>query len=328
MNFKQSILIALIAFASQAHGYEHKDGSTFAFADLLIWKLSEGGAEDWAQEISPAGTVQTANIDSVPFNWKYGFRAGIGRNLIYDAWDTVFTYTYYQSKTSSQAAMTTGGISSPFAANFYVNNTNGATITLDPTYRNASVQWNFYFNNFDLELGRRFIIDQFLTLRPFIGLKSAIINQDINTFWQNPTNASNFTNATENLKNNFWGIGPALGLNSTWNVYRAEHRAFNLIGNFSGALLWGNWRFKDVYTNNRPSTVSVSVKSINGASSMVRGLLGVEWTGCYAKTNFSVRLGYEAQVWFDQVQYYSYSMGRLNSLMSLQGGVFGFGINF
>lgn len=325
---KKSIFIALLFYVTHLHGYQGKTPDTVVFADALIWKLREASSESWAQEISPSGLTQTVNVVGVPFDWKCGLRVGAERTLKYNSWDTRVYYTYYKSTATSQVNAVSGAISSPYAANFYVNNTNGATVTLDPTYKNASMRWKFNFNVLDLDLGHKFRIEESMQLRPFIALKGAIINQHINTTWQNLANASNFTSATENLKNDFYGFGPAVGLDSNWLLYKAAQSNFNIIANFSGALLWGNWRFDDQYVNNKPCAVTVNVSSINGAAAMTRGLLGLEWNGSVARLRTSIRVGYEAQIWFDQVQFYSYSMGRINSLLSLQGAVLGLGVSF
>lgn len=318
---KKGFITLLLFFASQSYGYQSNCDSTFAFVDLLVWKLREGSADNWAQEISPDGAYKTADILQVPFHLNAGLRVGVGRNNNYNHWDTVFTYTWFQTKGSSQAYVATGGIYSPFVGNFYINNTNGSNF--GPNYHNAGVQWKLYYNIFDLELGKKFNIDQYLQLRPFIGLKGGFINQRIDTQWQNPTIATTFIAATENLKNDFAGIGPSVGINTTWPLYDRSKSSFKIVGNFSGALLWGHWSFSDLYENNTPASVAVNVESINGAASMVRALLGIEWSGLLLKKPMSIRLGYEAQVWFNQVQYYSFNMGRLNNLMSLQGGVLG-----
>lgn len=301
------------------------DGSTFVYSDLLIWTLKEGSAENWAQEISPSGSQQTINVLSAPFNWNAGVRLGVGYDSNDRIWDTVASYTWFNANASSSASVTSGGIYSPYLGNFFVNNTNGASY--GPNYYNASVNWKLKFNIFDLELGHKFKVDQFLMFRPFIGLKGGFIYQNINTFWQNPTIATTFRTATEQLKNDFAGIGPSLGVNSTWQIYNTTKTSFNFIGNVSGAILWGHWRFKDIYTNNANTTVAIQTSNIKGASPMARGLIGIEWSNAVGNSCVSIRLGYEAQIWFNQIQYYSYNMGRLNNLMSLQGGVLGFSIN-
>jgi hypothetical protein len=319
---KKGILISLILLASQAHGYQ-TGVSTYVFADLLVWKLRESPADNWGQVVTPAGSTQSSSVQRVPFNWKPGIRIGAGKNLNYDCWDAVVYYTWYQTTGRNQASAPSGGVYSSFLGNFFVNNTDGASL-LGVTYNNAGISWNLLYNTLDLELGRTFEIDEFLKLRPFIGLKAAVINQDINTYWRNPTVATTFNTANEDLKNNFWGIGPVIGFNSDWPFYKNKSSCFSLIGNLSGAILYGNWTFKDDYSNNTPTSIRINVSTISGLATMARGILGLEWRKNLTKSTVTVGLGYEAQIWFNQIQFYSLNMGRLNNLMSLQGAVFNF----
>lgn len=318
---KRIFFFSLIVFASQAYGYQNSEGSAFFFSDILVWKLREGSADNWTQEISPAGTNQTAKVLGVPFKWSPGLRLGVGYTAC-NNWDSVFSYTGFRTKGVSQASATTGGVFSPFLGNFFINNTDGAGIK-GPNYNSANIQWKVLFNVLDLEAGRTIQIDPLFKLRPFFGLKAGFIHRNIQSTWQNPTIPTTFTTATEHLKNKFEGIGPSVGLNTTWSLFKISDQSFNLLGHFSGALLWGHWRFKDLYQNNTPTSVEIHVSPITGAAPMARALMGIEWVGCLAGANMAVRLGYEAQVWFDQIQYYSLNMGRLSNLMSLQGGVLG-----
>lgn len=320
---KKIIFILFLAFTTQLHSYQYRKDATFAFADLLVWRLREGGADNWAQMITPAGTYRTAKIVNVPFNWHAGFRIGVGYNSCCDDYDAILYYTNYSTDGVNQA---TADVFSAFLGNFFVNNTAGANF--GPTYHDASIHWKFWFNTVDLELGHTFKIDPILKLRPFIGLKTAFINQDINTNWQNPTTPTTFTSASEDLKNDFWGIGPSIGINTTWPIYTVPQNSLDIFGNFSGALLWGHWHFKDLYTNNTPTSIAINSSNINGASPMARALLGIQYAGYISRAHMTIRLGYEAQVWFNQLQFYSLNMGRLNNLMSLQGGILDFCVNF
>lgn len=175
-----------------------------------------------------------------------------------------------------------------------------------------------------------------MTLRPFLGLKAAIINQSINTGWRGPnTLVSNvpvpittFTSATENLSNDFYGIGPSFGLDTTWPIHTFTQGSLSLIGNFSGALMWGKWRYKDYYQTNGSSSVTVTGDAINGAAPMARAVVGFKWLTSLSKADVSASLSYEGQAWFDQMQFNTLSSGRLNDLMSLQGAVLDLCVNF
>lgn len=320
---KKLLFILLLAFANQLFAYQITSGSTYAFADLLVWKLREAGTDNWAQNISPAGTNQSATIIDVPFNWSEGIRVGVGHRDPDDAIDTVLYYTNFSTTGFNNAS---GIIYSSFLGNFFVNNTNGSGF--GPTYQSASIQWHFLYNTIDLEAGHTFLIDQLLKLHPFIGLKTAFINQKISSNWYNPTVPTTFTVAQENETNNFFGIGPSLGVNTIWPLYSSSQRAFNLFGDFSGAVLRGYWRFSEYYVNNTPANVRSNFSSLTAAAPMTRAFVGLEYATVMYQTNVSVRLGYEAQVWFNQLQMYSFNMGRLNNLMSLQGGTLDLHVNF
>lgn len=320
---KKIVFILLFVLTSASYGYQSNDGSTVVFADLLDWKLREANAENWAQIITPPGAERSADIIGAPFHWDTGYRVGIGHYSHDDQWYSTLYYTRYHTTGDGHAS---GEVYSAYLGNFYVNNVDGASF--GPHYHDASVKWKFAFDNIDLELGHTFDIDHIVMLHPFVGLKAAWIDQDIDSNWQDPVIPTNFTSATEDLTNDFRGVGPSLGVNTTWPIHQAAQSAFNLFGNFSGALLWGSWHFKDIYQNNIGNTVTINTSDIVGAAPMVRAQMGLEWVGSYTKANVAVRLGYEAQVWFNQLQYYSFNGGRLNNLMSVQGGVLDFSLNF
>jgi hypothetical protein len=312
--------------ANQSLAYEYANGSTILTADILIWKLREGSSENWGQIIAPSGENQPVELLDVPFNWQAGFRVGLGYRFDQCAWDSLLAYTRYATQKTIHVSTNEGGIYSAYLANFYVNNANGASF--GPNYHNAAIQWSFSFNTLDLEFGRSFNIDSILKLRPKMGVKSAIINQDINTDWQNPTVATNFRSATENLQNHFWGIGPYIGLDTTWFVYGNANQRIHLFGNVLGGLLSGHWRFKDNYENNALLSIDIYSDSIKTVASMTAGQFGIQWLGCLVGNEIRIRFGYEAQIWFNQVQYYSFNMGRLDNLMSLQGGLLDFNVHF
>lgn len=326
LNCRISLLaLSLMVVANHAYGYEYTHGATTLSTDLLIWKLREGSSENWGQIIAPSGENQPVQLLEVPFNWQAGFRVALGYHYDQSAWDTQLEYTRYQTEKISHVAANEGGIYSAYLANFYVNNANGASF--GPNYHNAGIQWTFSYQSLAIESGRSFEFDSILKLRPKIGLTSAVINQDINTNWQNPTVATNFRSATENLKNHFWGIGPYIGLDTTWFIYGNTEKGLHLFGNVLGAVLSGHWRFQDNYQNDALLSIDIYSDNIHTAASMATGQFGIQWLGCLLDKDFRIRLGYEAQVWFNQVQYYSFNMGRLDNLMSLQGGLLEFNVN-
>jgi hypothetical protein len=183
---------------------------------------------------------------------------------------------------------------------------------------------------FDWEIGRKFWINKPLILHPFVGIKGGWIDQSIHSKWQNSSlsGAEHFNVGSENLKNNYWGIGPKAGINSKWNLYN-DHSQFYLLGDFSIALMWGHWSFSDLFQNDLSQEVSVDLQNINSGSSMLQMFMGFGWDNNFSKNRlFSVKLGYEMQFWLDQLQFYSFTAGRLVNILTLQGGTLELHFNF
>lgn len=308
------------------------------FAQLLTLKLTEGSAENWAQEITPLGMgslAGTARLIDAPFEWNAAVRAGIQRDWLEPGTSMRLYYTYFGTSATNHAA---GEVYSAFLGNFFADNPDGTGF--GPKYRSADVDWDVQFHTIDLEFERTFVISPALTMRPFVGVKSAIIRQDIDSRWYSPIDSTGhdyqFNSATETLKQDFWGIGPSVGFDALVPLSMTPTHSLQAYFTPSAALMYGNWNFSEVYQTDgptsttipTPSTIAINEDPIHGAATMLRFALGVEWEqpGCRVSTR--VRLGYEAQVWLNQMQFYSYNMGRLNNLMSLQGGVLEIGFTY
>lgn len=308
------------------------------FAQLLTLKLTQGSAENWAQEITPLGSgslAGTARLVDAPFEWGTGVRAGIERAWPEAGASTRFYYTYFGTSAANHAA---GEVYSAFLGNFFADNPDGTGF--GPKYRSADVDWDVQFHTIDLEFQRTYVISPALTMRPFVGMKSAIIRQDIASRWTSPIDSTGhdyqFNSATERLTQDFWGIGPAVGFDALVPLSITPSHSLQAYFTPSAALMYGNWNFNEVYQTDgptsttiaTPSTIEINEDPIHGAATMLRFALGVEWEqpGCRVSTR--VRLGYEAQVWLNQMQFYSYNMGRLNNLMSLQGSVLELGFTY
>lgn len=292
------------------------------FADFLLWWAKESGTDNWVQIIDVTSKASKGNIDilSVEFSCDPGFRVGIDCNLKYDGWDTQFYYTWF--RTEGKDGADRSEITSSFSGNFYIDNSNGDSLT-GPTYQKADISWRIFFNIFDWELGRCYWVSKYLSLRPFIGVKGGWIDQRIHSGWKDPNLPKEelFHSATENLRNDFWGVGPSCGLNTKWIVGHVHRHWFSLFGDFSGALMYGHWTFADVYQNDKPAKVSIDIGTISGAASMFRMMMGLGWdvAGHRDRFHFGLRIGCEMQVWLDQLQFYSFNTGRLANELTLQG---------
>lgn len=294
------------------------------FANLIIWTAKEAGADIWAEVIISDGVTSSNDILQVDFGWDPGFRVGVGYGMKHDQWDTQAFYTWFNTRGKDVISSGLGTVFSTFLGNFYVNNPNGAGLS-GPAYQSASIDWTIHFNMFDWELGRKYWVSKALSLRPFLGIKGGWIKQSIHSKWQNPelSGAAFFNVGTENLENNFWGMGPGAGLNTQWGVFNGQTQ-FYLFGDFFIALMYGHWSFSDLFQNDISQQVSVNLQDINGGASTLRTFMGFgcDVNFCRNRYRFSTKLGYEMQFWLDQLQFYSFTGGRLVNVLTLQGGTF------
>ena len=133
----------------------------------------------------------TATLVDAPFDWRTGFRVGMGieRN---DGFDMTLYYTNFCTSATSQAS---GEVYSAFLGNFYIGNTDGSRLrsVLSP---GADIFWDFDFHSIDLEISHKWTIGTNLELQPFLGLKAAIIKQSIKSNWYNPINTSSDSKPT------------------------------------------------------------------------------------------------------------------------------------
>lgn len=308
--------------------------SVHCFATLLFWTAREFGTDCWAEVITTNGSTSSNTLVPVPFGWDPGFKVGLGYGMEYDQWDTQASYTWFHTQGEDSLSGGPGTIHSTFMGNFYVSNPDGSGLS-GPSYQQASIDWTLQFNMFDWELGRNYWVSRSLALRPFFGAKGGWIHQNIHSTWQNPSfgtlpDPTPFHIGVEKVQNNFWGIGPSAGVNMKWNVLKVSNHALHLFGDFSGALMWGHWSFSDLYTNDAPQQVIVNLKDVNSGATMVRSFMGLEWNAKFHQNNyqFSTKLGYETQFWLDQLQFYSFIGGTLDTALTLQGGTFAFSLDF
>jgi hypothetical protein len=320
--------------ANQSARFNSDCRSFDCFATLLVWTAREVGADCWAEVITTEGSVSSNTLAPVNFGWDPGFKVGLGYGMEYDQWDTQAYFTWFQTEGNDHISSSPGSVHSTFMGNFYVSNPDGSGIS-GPSYQHASINWTIKFNIFDWELGRNFWVSKALALRPFLAAKGGWIHQSIHSTWQNPNfgvlpDPVPFSTGIENIKNDFWGIGPAAGLNMKWNLFEMPCHSFHLFGDFSGALMWGHWSFGDAFNNNVQQQVIVNVQDVNSGATMVRSFMGFGWNANFNQNQyrFSAKLGYETQFWLDQLQYYSFIGATLDTALTLQGGSFEFSFEF
>lgn len=286
-------------------------------ADFLAWLASEEVTSIWADVITIGDNTSAWNAKGFNFSWDYGFRVGASYSFLYDDWDVAASWTWFRtSATHRIPQMPNTDISPEFFAAF---------LSGTPP-KSMKVHWALLFDMIDLELGRSYWVSKNLSLRPFVGVKGGWIYQPIRGHYYNlivssvPTDLS----AREHLENNFWGAGPLGGVNTKWQLREFGSHVIDLFGDFSMATLWGTWRCSDVFENSVGNISSVNTNNSTLGALMFRGFLGFEWNTyfCVSDSLLSVRLGFETQIWLNQLRLNTFQLQRLHGDLTLQGATF------
>jgi hypothetical protein len=309
--FKVLNILFLIFINSSFYSDEWK-----ASLEFLAWNAEQSGADNWGQEFENPNMNNNLTILDVPFEINLGLRGSLTNSCGY--FESALRYTWYSITGKRQASISSPGyITSAYMGNYYIGNADGSGLS-GPKYRYAKMKWNISMNIIDYEFGTSYNATNSIVFSPFIGIKGGTINQTINTFWALPTVGS-FT-AVEDLENNFWGIGPSIGIHTSWQLF--DH--ISLFANATGALVVGRWTFMDVYKNTQPKEVIINNPSRWGVSPMLSIFMGFE----YQLNCWSLRLGYESQLWLEQMKLDIYNLALMNNHLIVQGLTFGFDYKF
>ncbi len=299
------------------------EGARFFFnGDFIFWQPKEDnltvgftGQSDTlglgTGETLPAIPTHAGVQQMINCNYQPGFKFGAGLVFAHDGWDTFMEYTWIQStnqQASIQRTSTNGMLTS-----FYFNQGN------TDSYANSAIgTWNFYFNEIDWELGRKFFISKRLVLRPHMGLKGAWIHQSYDISEMGSTTGSltvNNATAFTVQRQKFWGVGFRAGMDTEWHFTRD----FSIYGNLAVSEIYGLMHLKisshvnDPNANNAIGSAGfVGLydylrKNIHTMRPVLEMAMGFRYETSFGDDNyyrFMISAGWEQQLWWDQNQFY------------------------
>ena len=278
----------------------------FIVGDVLYWQAKVGGTSyAYTDQDSNATFPIKGGIKEVDFKWNWGFRLGAGYNLQHDHWDVQLQYTYFRGNGSNS---TSAGLNSSIiplrGSSSIVSVVNGNDTFVFCTH--ATAQYKFEYQSLALELGRAYYVSGHVSFRPHWGLKSAWIDQsEIVRYTGGVANGSNLglDVSTVSVKDycDFWGMGPAVGVNSAWHL----GSGFSICGNIAGAMLFGFFdvEHKENYTANTNGKIKIhgNRHAFSPTTQFQLGLRYDRYLHC-DRQHIGVGLGFEAQYWWRQNQ--------------------------
>ncbi len=261
------------AFGRKCMSAPDRSTNVWVSADLLYWGVNEDG---FSCEFGTT-LINTNIVDSIPttaivendmdvnWDWKPGYRLGVGVDLPCSGWETGAFYTYYYGKGSESEGV------------------NEASFRL---------HWNVA----DAVVGRNFWVGSCVGLKPFAGVRYAQISQTFDAHLEsNLISATGTSVVVSNRldKQTFWGFGPQLGLESDFYF----GRGWSVYGTLDGAILYGHTRAtfddSDRFTLANNTCLATSNSSAN--QWVIDAGLGLSWE----IKLLTLKAGLEQHTYFD-----------------------------
>lgn len=328
--------------------FPYDDSRWFAKATLLVWKPSIDDL-DYGDKVAttfpgnPDVDMQLT-LKKPHYNWGTGVRVVLGAYLFDDRWDFSGSGTYYYSegKSKSSPHLEHGVTVTPLWPPIFHNNLFGSIKAIDT--------WSLNFFTADLILGREYAVFSTIVIHPYAGARGAFIFQKNNASYfaiidEGEGNVTTFNDRFRS-QSDYWGIGPRVGTDFTFKF--GNH--WSLVGNFSAAIVVGNYINKGKYFDRNEQTFAalgfIDIDNIRlrdkgfAIRSNLEGSLGFEWEWTTVYKQHEMRIApsiiFEASEWFDFNQFPR--MERKQQGQNTQGtipfnrlhgdlGLFGFNVN-
>ncbi|MEK6249210.1 MAG: Lpg1974 family pore-forming outer membrane protein, partial [Planctomycetales bacterium] len=193
-----SVVLCLVACRASAGGIS-------PFAEVLAWRPSEETSTTWASVLSESDTSgRIFDAPGLDFDFSPGMRFGFSFQPDDSDWDAKIYWTYLPATSSASVPMASHIVIPEFFSGFLS----------EELFDCAAIGWALDYNTIDFELGYEIPLTEFVAIRPWTGLKAAIINQSMHVAYTGifPTQA------TEKVSHDYWGIGLNFGVDGRWDL--------------------------------------------------------------------------------------------------------------
>jgi len=254
-------------------------GTLLLSAGLIYWRAFENGLDTCissrsSNTVLDDGTVISkmyGNSRDPDFEWNPGFRIGVGYEFACSNWDAAVFWTHFNSTSHG-----------------HKNKEN-------------HIRWNLDFDVVDVIGAYDFNFSPCFTLSPFGGIRGAIIDQKLHNgdFSDSP----HFFTKNEDIefgknRENFWGVGPLVGLEGDWNV----GCGFSLYANGSVSWLYGKFDVQFVNGDRSGDTLDIcnERKNLNAITTALDAEIGIRWATCLCNDmEFILQFGLEHHQYFN-----------------------------
>jgi hypothetical protein len=299
-----------------------KGVNLYTQGDWLYWQASETGL---GYALNQAGfspsqpeTMSVGQVASPSFDWKSGFRIGLGYNIPRDQWDVKLLWTACNGTGTDSQTSNSSVTPTIYPSLIHPNAYNDEDIF---SCFSANSNLSIELNQLDLDMGRQFKIGKKLSFKPYIGIRNAWISQTYNVNYLDLYSYDEDTKTEffvldeylTHITNDFWGIGMKGGFSTEWDL----RWGLSLFSDFTTSLLYGlfDTSYSESFTLNDPEVEGVTLAETNNfhAGRAVLDLqLGLRWGRLLNSDRLKLILqaGWEHHAFFSQGQILRFVDGR------------------
>ncbi|MBI2743582.1 MAG: hypothetical protein HYX48_06670 [Chlamydiales bacterium] len=268
----------------------------FLSGSFIYWQpIQENMQLGVVSKTSSQDLVNGHEID-LDFDYKPGFKVGLGMNFSRDNWDTFIEYTWFRATEHVRKKLNPNNTQTTLLPAWQIPD------FLNPKYSSGSEKWKLRMDLIDWDLAKSYKIGTKLCLRPFFGVRAALIDQKVKVDYVNVTSSALLISPSTSIRqsSDSWGVGPRAGLSSHWKFCKN----FRLFSSGEVDILFTQYDLKSSQTGD-PTVANRYIVKKNDANYLRTHLelnLGLGWGSYFASDRYHVDLsaGYGFQVFFDQ----------------------------
>ena len=223
----------------------------FVSASFIYWQAKEKGldlgiTDNWCDY------CETGRVINMNFDFKPGFKVGVGMHSDYDDWHLYLEYTRlhltdhksYRLKNDCCECEPCEDECPPCNEIIPAWTTNRND---NLYYQQAKGKWTMNLDILDLELGRAYWVGTQLTFAPFVGLRGGWLDQRMKAKYcgtvydpQTELCTDDCTSYKSSNKSDSWFIGPRVGIDTNWLL----GEGFRFFGNTAFSLIYQEFKTK------------------------------------------------------------------------------------
>jgi len=273
------------------HGYDF-----FTWGSFIYWQaMGEHLALGILPSVPEDNYSYTQKIYDMDFDWKPGFKVGIGTSTDYDHWDFCAEYTWLHGSNSKRY--------SPDPTLFIQVPRH---LDYEMWANSLYAKWDIDFDILDVELARSYYVGTKYSFRTHFGVRAAWLNQEykenIYVLESGPHGAGpNWWYYTGKTRN--WGVGPRIGVDINWMFTEG----FRFFSNAASSILYSRYRITEKEVNVYSATTSafetIYQKNTFHALRPTLEMLGGFGWGTYlgdGEYHFDISAAYEFHIFWNQ----------------------------